>query len=145
MPQKEFDSFDIKPFIRTLSYREFLTSITLVLFLLAIVAIKTYLTGYTSYATLWMLLPVGLLISHIVYRIEHRRSNRFIGRYVIDFVTMLMFLLFSQILIQDKSTFFPAEQDITFIFFLIFITIGVFEFLVGLIRKLLIRLKWQIL
>ena len=145
MPAKEFDSFDLKPFLRTLSYREFLTSLTTVLILLAGVAIKTYLTGFTSHTTVRIFIPVCFFIGHIVYRVEHRRSNRFIGRFILDIVSLLLFLLLSQILIDDNSTFFPEEQDMIFIFFLILILIGVFEFLVSLFRKLLNSFGWQIL
>lgn len=145
MARKEFDSFDIKPFLRTLSYREFLTTLTTVLMLLAGVAIKAYLTGFTSNTTVRIFIPACFFIGHLVYRVEHRRSNRFIGRYILDIVSLLLFLLLSQILIDDNSAFFPEEQDVIFILFLILILIGVFEFLVSLLKKLLNSCGWRIL
>ena len=87
MAGKEFDSFDVRPFVRTLSYIDFLTFLTTVLMLLAGIAIKTYLTGFTSYTTVKIFIPVCFFRGHLIYRIEHRRSNRFIGRFITDVVS----------------------------------------------------------
>lgn len=145
MARKEFDSFDIKPFLRTLSYREFLTSISCILAIFAIGAILRYLSIVTPPIFLMGLLLVAMMCSHIVYKAEHRRSNRFAGRLAHDVISISAFLIVSFSLQLRDSTISGDGLVIFFVVILVVMFLIIFELIIGLFRKLLFNLKWPIL
>lgn len=145
MARKEFDSLDIKPFVRTLSYREFLTSITSVIVIFAIGSILQYLSIFTPLSFLLVFLLVAMICNHIVYNIEHRRSNRYIGRLFHDLITIVIFIMVSFI-IQYTNSMNIEEASVYFIAsFLIVTFLIIFEIIVGLLKRLLIHFRWPIL
>ena len=145
MARKEFDSFDIKPFVRTLSYREFLTSISCILAIFAIGAILRYLSIVTPPIFLMGLLLVSIMCSHIVYKAEHRRSNSFVGRLAHDVISISAFLIVSFSLQLRDSTISGDGLVIFFVVILVVMFLIIFELIIGLFRKLLFNLKWPIL
>lgn len=72
--------FDTRNFTRTLSYREFITSLSLALLLLALYEILGYYSNEDwvgNHETLlkWIFFCSILPVNHVFYKIEHKRQN----------------------------------------------------------------------
>lgn len=147
-------SFDYRPFFRTLSYREFLTSISIALFALAIIEIINYYSEerffkYTHSTWKWSTILFVFLANHIIYRYEHKRSNNFLGRSIND-----LFLLVSLIVLATShksivgSTYnFRIENSVLGIIILVIvIPMAIFSFEIGLgfLKMILKKIRCQI-
>jgi hypothetical protein len=147
-------SLDYRPFFRTLSYREFLTCISIALFGLTIFSVLDYYSNerffedtYTTWK--WYTVLFVLIVNHIIYRHEHKRSNNLLGRSIND-----LFLLTSLILMADSyksitgSTYeFRIENGLLGILILIVVaTIAIFSLEIGLgfIKMILKKIRCQI-
>lgn len=147
-------SFDYHPFFRTLSYREFLTSISLALFYLAIFEIIDYYSDERffedSHGTWkWYTLIFVFLINHIIYRFEHNRSNNFIGRAINDFILLISIFLIRSCyaLIMDISYDFSVDNGVIGVVLTVFILpffIIAFEMGVGIFKYLFKKIRCQI-
>lgn len=148
------DSFDFKPFFRVLSYRDFLTSFTLALLVIAIQEVLQYYADETWLSEIYssLALPVFLLIlpiNHILYKIEHKRSNNFIGRNLHDIIFILAYLavdlLYSYFLSGIYQSRFDGEIG-TAIFLIVAIVIFTmsFETVIAILKRLLNLVRWQI-
>ena len=82
--------FDIKIFFKTLSYREFLSVTSSVLFLISLIFIRNFYSSYAFFESTYnitvnIIIFTSILISnHIFFKLEHKISNSFIGRLIID-------------------------------------------------------------
>ena len=147
-------SFDYRPFFRTLSYREFLTSISIALFGLAIIGIINYYSDERFFEDAhsiwkWYTILFVFLANHIIYKHEHKRSNNFLGRSIND-----LFLLVSLVLLTISYKFitggtydFRIENGILGTIIIIsVITITIFSFEIGLefLKILLKKIRCQI-
>lgn len=146
--------FDYKPFVRSLSYREFLTSITLALFCQAFIDTINYYSDehifeeYHNNIKFTFLILI-FLANHIYYRYEHGRSNNFIGRSLNDLVLLFSIILtrtlYLYIVTGSLEIIFNANGMGAFSVILgLVILICIFELLVALLNLILKQFKCQI-
>ena len=140
-----------RPFFRTLSYREFFTGVTLSLFLLAVVDAIDYLfDGAIDRNLVTGFLVITLpFVSHILYRLEHKRSNNFMGRNLNDYLLLISMFLVIQVrnLIRDGELHLP-DKNVAEIFVFLFVVafwIMVMEICISLFKRLLRLIRWRIL
>jgi hypothetical protein len=150
--QDIFISFTPRQFLRALSYRDFLTSITLGLLLHALFEVLDYYSSeelfeHTESLIRWILFILSLSLNHIVYRIEHRRSNNFIGRVIID----LIFAAGYTIIIVGHKLLIGLQLDLDTTFinalatgFAILVSVILFEICVVIIKRIFMLFKWQV-
>jgi hypothetical protein len=141
-------------FIRALSYRDFLSSMSLSLLMIATMELIDYysiddwirenddfLTGL-SFITI-------LPLNHVFYRLEHKRSNNFIGRVLHDFIFFLCLLFLGRLkLFIAGGRFSTSPEDIgsfvsmifSFVFFAMF-----YEVMISIGKRVLRRYKWRII
>lgn len=148
-------SFNFYPFFRSLSYREFMTVISIALVYLAICEILEYYSDerffQDSYQT-WKLYTFlfSFLANHIFYKIEHHRSNNFIGRSINDLLLLIAILLTQKtyaFLLGNSYSFSTNSSflgEILMLFLLPFFIFS-FEILIGILKVLFRKIKWQIL
>lgn len=146
--------FSIRNFVRTLSYREFVTSLSLALLLLALYSLLDYYFNEdwveNNYSTIkWTLLCVLIPINHVFYKAEHKRPNNFIGRNLHDYIFLLLFLLLYklQLFFYGSTLSFGAEGvgSAIVVILVIIIMVMLFELGVAIFKRGLKLLKWQIL
>ena len=144
------DSFDKEAFFRPLSYRDFLTPFTLAISLLAFYQVMQYYLNEHWIADHWVSIAivaflVAPLLNHAIYKLEHRRSNNFVGRVLHDLIFFLIFfilfnvrtyILFGSIRQPDEGL--PAVFGVVIVAF-------IFEILVAILKRLLRLFKWQVL
>ncbi len=153
--QDLFDlSFSKKDFVRTLSYREFVSSFALALLLLSVYAVLDYYNGEdwaqnngkAIRLTFLCILPV---VNHIFYKAEHKRPNNFMGRNLHDYIFLLLFLAIFKLKLFFYGSSFTIEAEGVFsVIFLIaglIMIIMLFEMAVALLRRCLNLLRWQII
>jgi hypothetical protein len=146
--------FSTKDFVRTLSYREFVTSLSLALLLLAIYTLINYYSnedwiGNNETALRWTAFSMILLLNHIFYKVEHKRSNNFIGRNFHDHIFLLLFvslyklrrLLYGSGLSLDVEGI--GDAIVSVLLFIIFVMF--FELAVAMLKRGLKLVRWQIL
>ena len=150
--QDIFISFTPRQFLRALSYRDFLTSITLGLLLHAFFEVLDYYSSeelfeHTDSLIRWILFLLFLSLNNIVYRIEHRRSNNFIGRVIFD----LIFLAGYTIINVGHKLVIGLQLDLDTTFtsalgtgFAILVSVILFEICVVIVKRLLMLFKWQV-
>ena len=149
-----FVSFKLSLFIRALSYRDFLTSFSLVLLLLALFQLIDYYS-YEEFlehidissirVILWI---IFFILSHVIYKVEHNRSNNFIGRVMHDTIFIFVYALSNKLLWFLYGSHITHEVDISGTLTLILgilISITLFEIVVAVVKRLLMLFKWQIL
>lgn len=147
-------SFSTKEFVRSLSYRDLFTPFSLALLLVALgkgVSYLSFLPWVESYNPLIIATTVVMiaLVNHVVYKIEHRRPNNFIGRCIQDIVLLLFLFLFATIRDSLSSgTFAIDDFSISGSLALIpglAIVVTLFELVVAFLKRFLKLVKWQIL
>lgn len=86
-----------------------------------------------------------LIVNNVIFKIETGRSNNFIGRCINDllFLTTFALLISGYKLAKDPSYSSPILDGSSFaaIFFFLIITAMAFEFFIGLLKRLLVKLK----
>ena len=147
-------SFTLRPFFRTLSYREFLTSFALGSFYIAFLSVVEYYSDEIESEGLdtflkWVVGIVLILISHMMYRFEHGRSNNFIGRAFHDLISFVFLVLIRNIyfyIVHDSVSFIVDGGLGVFIVILFFVVLFTFfiESIVAFIKFILRLLRWQI-
>jgi hypothetical protein len=147
-------SFDLIPFLRTLSYRDFLSIFTLVLLLMAYIELSFYCLGESNVQSLYgpfrNIGVIGFLwANHVLYKIEHKRFNNFIGRVLHTLIFIIMFLpikIIHSYLVSDYYTFSVSLSFGEMILLLVvsIIAITLFEFVLSILKYGLKLLKWQI-
>lgn len=146
--------FGTQAFFRTLSSREFATSLSLAVLFVALYRTIAYysIEDWIQHKETILKLSVFsgvLLISHIIYRLEHRRQNNFAGRCLHDGI--FLFFTFGLLKIERYATgaqFEISANDVssaaTSIVALI-ILIVVFESAVALVRRIMAFFGWRAL
>lgn len=146
--------FSTRNFVRTLSYREFVTSLSLALLLLSMYALLDYYSNEnwieTNYSTIkWTLFCILIPVNHIFYKIEHQRPNNFIGRNFHDYILLFFFVSLDKLrlFLRGSSLSFGVEGAGTAIVFILMFIIMVmlFELAVAILKRGLKLLRWQIL
>ncbi|WP_339923674.1 hypothetical protein [uncultured Cyclobacterium sp.] len=149
-------SLDPKPFLKTFSYREIITIIALSLLfhsLLEVIGIYSNdpLFIFKNTLNTWkiVLLLSIFLLNHIVYRLEHNRSNNFIGRLIIDLI-FLFFLIIIKIgftFLIDSSYRISIKGNGLMFFIIIFGLVFLFtalELIVAFLKFSLKKIRCQI-
>ena len=147
-------AFEVRPFLRTYSYRDFLTILSLALAYSAFITLIGYYSNERffenntrSWATVGYF--VVFLVNHIFYRIEHKRSNNFTGRYLNDlllalimFISQRVYGLILSVLFANKIAFtylkiFQNPLSFLLIFFL-------FEIALSFVKSIFGVFRWRI-
>lgn len=146
MKRKETDYFQVinpKPFLRTFSYREVLSSFSLALIFFTVIKMLRYSGVEFSTIAVGFMTLTPLIFNHVLYKIEHRRSNNFIGRNLHDYIFLVFILLISSLYTwYRESSYSPI--DVSLIVSFIFMTF-LFEGFLALLKRILNLMKWQIL
>jgi hypothetical protein len=146
--------FSTRNFLRTLSYREFLTSLSFALLLLAFYSAVDYYSNedwIKNNDTLikWALFCLLLPTNHIFYKIEHKRQNNFIGRNLHDYIFILIFLALYklQVFLNGATLSFNINGiGGAIVFMLIYIIMVIlFELAVAIVKRVLKLLRWRVL
>ncbi len=156
--KEEIDLIDVtlnkKPFVRALSYREFATSFSLSLLLLALFRLLDYVaTGndlqYYQASLKQTLFFLILPLNHVFYRFQHKRSNNFIGRNLHDYIFILLLVALYKLerYIAGIDWSLQVNGLGSFIMFLILFVVSVMfvEAGVAVLKRCFKLLKWQIL
>jgi hypothetical protein len=93
-----FISFKSRLVLRSLSYRDFLTSVALGLLLHAFFEVLAYYSSeelfeHRTSSIRMTLFVLFLALNHIVYKSEHKRSNNFIGRVIHDLIFIAIYAI----------------------------------------------------
>lgn len=162
MQTKEVDVFDglapsfrVMPFFRALSYRDFFTSISIALSVVALQALVRFLSSEewldaNMYSVNITMLLLMVPVNHILFRIEHKRQNNFIGRVLHDFILIAAYWLINKFytyLVTDRF-YIDLEEDTMVVFFIIIVFIFLvmtFEAVIALLKRLLNMFMWQVL
>lgn len=143
MPQT---SHTAPPFFRTFSYREVLSACTLALIMLTAVYGLRYFGVELYGALVGTSVFIAVLLLHVVYRQEHKRSNDFLGRIMHDSMYFTFLFFFRVMLGWYSSSEFSFDEDNPIVLlFLILIMFTVFEGLVSLLMHLFDKLRWRVL
>ena len=146
--------FGIRNFVRTLSYREFISSLSLALLLLALFRILDYYSNehwienhdvFIKCTLFCVVLPV----SHVFYKIEHKRPNNFIGRNLHDHIVLLLFIGLSkiQLLFMGASLSFAMEDvgKVIVGLLVLIILVVLLELTIAIVKRMLRLFRWQVL
>jgi hypothetical protein len=146
--------FSTRNFVRALSYREFVTSLSLALLLLSIYSILDYYSNedwieYNESEIQLFLFCILAPINHIFYKAEHKRPNNFIGRNFHDYIFLLLFVSLNKLrLFFYGSSFSFGVEGVggAIVLVLVFIIlVMLFELAVAILKRGLKLLRWQIL
>ena len=155
MKKKEVDfyvAFDWRLFIRVFSYREILTASTLALAILALGSIVEYYQSENSFWSGWHEIRVWtyflvIPVLHLVYRIEHKRSNNYIGRGMHDWLYLIILFGLYRLSEFIRTGENNVQVDPGTLFFVLFFG-GAFlmalELFVALIKWLLRLAGWRL-
>lgn len=147
MPQpSRMAPLDVKPFLRTFSYREVLSALMIAALLLATVHTLGYLDIHFGNLVVGLSSFLVVVFLHVLYRLEHKRSNNFAGRIIHDSLYLIVLYLINLVI-----TFYNSGEGILnfgftiasiFAFWIIFMMI---EGLVALLIRLFDFLGWRVL
>ena len=94
-------------FFRTLSYREFLTSFSLAIFIISLKYIRNFyydvdvIESTNNWAFNAFFFALIIILNHIFYRIEHKRYNVIYVRLFIDIIFILIYVGLRKILLSN--------------------------------------------
>lgn len=139
-----------RDFFRSLSYREFVTSLSLALLILAINSVLGYYAdenwfGGNEFVVKVVMFCLVVPLNHVFYKIEHKRSNTFIGRNVHDYIFILIFASLYQLILFIYGFGFQLDIGNPGIFILGFvIVVALFELALALVKRCLKFVRWQV-
>jgi len=137
---------ETKSFFRTFSYREVLSAVMLATVVLATVRTFDYLemplSNFVAGASSFLI----VVFLHVLYRLEHKRSNTFAGRIIHDMIYLILLVLLTQAFswYKYRELSFDSSPTLTTVFSLCFVMILI-EGLISLLKRLLDFLRWQVL
>lgn len=141
--------FDAKPFLRTFSFREVLTSLAMALLMLALFDLTEYYSEEN-----WLPEDIGvewcffaIVASHIIYYYEHNRSNNFIGRNLHDYIFALFYFGLHRVQAATLGSGYRLDLDgivIIPILLSLVITIAFTEAFISLIKRAFFWIRWQL-
>lgn len=106
------ESMDIdrfKEFIRTLSYREFLTAFTLSIFTICLQYIRYFywevelIKSMNNFGFNFLVFSTIIMLNHVFYKLEHKRSNSYYIRTLIDFTFLIIYVVLRHYLFHEIS------------------------------------------
>jgi hypothetical protein len=138
------DPLDPKPFLRTFSYREVLSAVMIATLLLAVRHTLSYLELYVSSIVLGIALFLMVIFLHVLYRLEHKRSNNFVGRMIHG---SIYFAVFYVVVLTSRwySTGEVVHLDMGLGIILLWVVLAIIEGMVALLRVLFEFIGWRIL
>lgn len=147
-----FISFKLSSFLRSLSYRDFLTSFSLVILFRAICSVIDFYSSEEFFKNITALDKTILLLllmplNHIIYKAEHNRSNNFIGRAMHDLIFFGLYWLINIVYSFLMDARISLDLDLSGILPILFgITtfLMLFELGIAILKRLLNFFKWQI-
>ena len=147
-----FISFKLRLFLRSLSYRDFLTSVALGLLLHAFYEVLAYYSSealfeHRASSIRMTLFVIFLALNHIVYKSEHKRSNNFIGRVIHDLIFIAVYAIINvghKLLIGMQLSYSTTFLSALGIVIALIVAAIFFEFCVAIVKRLLMWIKWQI-
>lgn len=147
-----FISFKLRLFLRGLSYRDFLTSVSLGLLLQAFFVLLDYYSSeeFLEHRTSSIMMThfiIFLLLNHIVYKSEHKRSNNFIGRVIHDLIFIAGYVLINvghRYLIGMQLSYDATFLSVIGLLIVILVAAIFFEIGVAIVKRLFMLFKWQI-
>jgi len=98
-----------KEFIRTLSYREFLTAFTLSIFTICLQNIRRFYWGIDFFESSntpgfnFLVFSTIIMLNHVFYKLEHKRSNSYYIRTLIDFTFLIIYVVLRHYLFHEIS------------------------------------------
>jgi hypothetical protein len=146
-----FQSVEVRPFIRTLSYRDFLTSGSLSLLLLALIRICMYAEehGAGDLKSLSVAsVGIALFFNHLLYKVEHKRSNNFIGRVIHGFIFIILFLALLTLGTYLNGRKLLIGEDVAALFIMVMglsVMLLIVELFIFLLNRFFKLFKWRIL
>ncbi|HZY82368.1 MAG TPA: hypothetical protein VFE50_22740 [Cyclobacteriaceae bacterium] len=147
-------SFSARTFLRALSFREFFTSASLCLLLLAFYELLHYYSNEDwledNYFTIkWCLAYFLMSLTHVFYRKEHQRQNNFIGRNLHDYISIVTFIamqyLYGAIIGNQYKLTFDGIGTVIVWLLLVIISVIVFEVVISIVRHIFSLVGWQVL
>jgi hypothetical protein len=147
-----FISFKFRLFLRSLSYRDFLTSVALGLLIQAFFEVLAYysseeLLEHRTSSIGRTLFVIFLALNHIVYKAEHKRSNNFIGRVIHDLIFIAGYTIINvglKFLIGIRLSYSTTFLSALGIVIALLVAAIFFEICVAIVKRLLMLFKWQI-
>lgn len=147
-----FVSFKLRLFLRSLSYRDFLTSIALGLLLHAFFEVLAYYSSeeifeHRASSIRMTLFFIFLALNHIVYKSEHKRSNNFIGRVIHNLIFIAVYAIINvghKLLIGAHLNYSATFLSTLGIIITILVAAIIIELGVAIVKRLFILIKWQI-
>ena len=148
-PQPDIDdSFSIKEYRRSLSHRDVFTGFSIALLFVAVMDAVEWAADDTAVLKVAIFFTFTV-VNHVLYKLEHRRPNNFIGRNIQDYIFILL------ILIITKAKMWAQGYDITFggnmiggavaMIIAIIILVVFLELLIAGLKRILKMAKWQIM
>lgn len=146
--------FSTRNFRRSLSYREFVTALSIAVLVLAGHAIIYYFSdiewvGNNNQMLRVILILVLAPVNHVFYKIEHKRQNNFIGRNLHDYIFLLCFItvvkFYSWINGNAISVGFGNFQSSVMAIIGLIILIILFETVVAFLKIILRYFRWRVL
>lgn len=151
----DFDPiFSVRNFVRTLSYREFITSLSLVLLFFAVRKILSYYSnedwvGNYGAPIQYVLMCILVPLNHAFYKIDHKRPNNFIGRNLHDYILVLVFIVvYKADLFYRLGSLDFASNGIGIgigIFIASIVMIMMFELAITTVKHIIKYFGWQVL
>ena len=132
--RKNVIEIDLKIFFKTLSYREFLNVISTVSLLMCLILIRGFYSNHDFFSSTYnitintLIFTLIIISNHIIYKLEHRRSNSYVGRLLIDILFIIVYTTACIVLNYKNSA------DITEIIIFI-ILLSIMELFVSFIKK----------
>jgi hypothetical protein len=123
MKGNNFENIGLRCFFRTFSYRELLSIFSLVFFLICLNYLEFFYPNAKIFTNTkyWLLeffiFFIIMSINHIFYKIEHKRSNNYLGRIIMDVAFFLTLHFLSNIIGFNRSL--DIEIIVVFSFFLL--------------------------
>lgn len=142
------DSFNIRPYLRSLSHRELFTCLSLALLFVAVTDAIEWAADNTRALkiAIFVTFTIG---NHVFYKLEHRRPNNFAGRNIHDYIFLTLVVLIT------KVKMWILGYDITFgsdiiggavgMIVIAIILVILLELLVAGLKRILTLTKWQIM
>lgn len=152
---KHIHPFNPLPYLKSFGLNDLLTLLSVGMFLQAIAQLSRYYNyepdlRLTKIIILVSLLVFSILLTHILYKKDHKKANNYLGRCIQDtFLFMAMSIYISLYdAIANQGGYYPYFEDgeslLAFVIGMFFISL-IFEGLVSLFKFVFRFLKWQIL
>jgi hypothetical protein len=106
---KSVSPFNLNLFIKTISYREFLSLISSILLLICFILLRDFYSDYDFISSLYnpflfiLILSSSAFLNHIVYKFEHKRNNNYLGRVITDVAFFIFYSIFLLLYDTDKK------------------------------------------